>query len=417
MYNRNISDKTHYKHKQILSYFSCSYMRTTYLSNVVLNSEHLIDICGELENNVYSERFVRLLLFTLKKLTSDEMSLCLSSAVKNNNIEIVKLLIEDKRVILSVNEMYSMRLAIELNHNIILELMIENYFPEKNSPNHDTIVKLLLTYDNCSVLNTLLQQSKITDYDILHNKETIIYNESYKCLELAIKLINNADMENEYVTQYHNSLLMLASSAGHSRMVRRILKEIKTTDEDLAVYLRRATENGHHMVLAILLPLVKCNKQVTSCFDMIHNFSKQRKKDPVGRFVKSRSQLEIDNDYFETGKLYVEDGRVNIFISSNYILHKIVVTSIRKGYKLFELLLPKCNLAKDNWELFFDIIWRIEDKCYKYSYVLTLLLSHTSLNSTNITNEILPKLEGYCQDHRDLNYIRERLLKLVISEN
>lgn len=413
MYNRSIFDKTHYKHKQILSFFSYSYMRRTFLSNVVLNSEHLIDICGEVKTYVYSERFVRLLLFTSKKLTPDELSLCLCSAVKNNNIEIVKLLIEDGRVDLSSNEMYSMRLAIELNHNIILGLMIENYFPEKKSFNHSTIVKLLLECDDCSTLNTLLHNSKITEYDILHNKDIIIYNESYKCLELAIKIINNTNMESEYVTQYHNSLMILVSTVGNSRMARRILKEIKPKDRDLESSLREATKNGHYMVVDILLPLMKSNEQIISCFDAIHNISRQPWKNPGGRIMKLRSQLEIDNDYYKTAKLYVEDGRVDMFVSSNYILNKILYYSIGKVCKLFEFLLPKCNLEKNNWELFFSIIWYLEDKCEKYSHVLTLLLSHSSLNSTNIINTILPKLEEYCRDHRDLHHIKEQLLKLV----
>lgn len=130
---------------RILSFFSYSVIRRTYFCNVILGSEHLVNVCcDENVSSLYHVRFVELLLRSKNIDPRYDNSACLCYASRRNHIDIVKSLIKDGRVNVSCNMFYCMRIALERGHDKLYELLSDENFPRLSNPAYQLTVNVIL---------------------------------------------------------------------------------------------------------------------------------------------------------------------------------------------------------------------------------------------------------------------------------
>lgn len=392
---------------RILSFFSYSVVRKTYFYNVVLNNAHLVDICcDENVSSIHSVRFVELLLRSRNVDPRYDNSACLCYASRRNHVDIVKSLIKDGRVNVSCNMFYCMRIALARGYDELCELLFEENFPRLSDTAYQLTVNVILQYDRHILFDKLLLMGKITLSKI--NTGIIVINDSYKILRSVINFIKRECIDSEQIIKF-NSLLRKIAYHGNIKMLRILMKEININDVNICGIISEAAENGHHLIVSLLLHLITDVSKIISSFRLILFIDEKYPDEYPSLIIKLRSRGDIINDYIKTIKVYINDGRIDIPNESSLLIKHMLNTGLLDNYKLIEFLLPICDLRQtDSFSLFFQVI-----KHFNQSYILDALMNNKLI--TGIVAKQL--LQMMMKNHIKCEYIKKLLLNRIYVES
>lgn len=239
------------------------------------------------------------------------------------------------------------------------------------------------------------------------NTGIIVINESYKILRSVINFIKRECIDSEQIIKF-NSLLCKIAYHGNIKMLQVLMKEININDVNICGIVSEAADNGHHLIVSLLLHLITDVSKIISSFRLILFIDEKYPDEYSSSVIKLRSRGDIINDYIKTIKVYINDGRIDIPNESSLLIKHMLNTGLLDNYKLIEFLLPICDLRQtDSFSLFFQII-----KHFNQSYILDALM-----NNKLITGVVAKQLlQMMMKNHIKCEYIKKLLLNRIYFE-
>ena len=202
-----------------------------------------------LANNAKKIQLLRLLSHdnTLKlgeDLSYDNIDYAIDDAVRNGQIEIVRLLLQDERFYPGYEDGLAIRSAIQYDHIEIVKLLL-------NDPRVDTwgSFRESIKYNRIEIFKLLLADDRVDPAD--DDNRAIIYAaekgrvKGFKLL-LADYRVDPSDL--------NNAAIRLASGNGHPEIVKLLLADQRVNpaaDDNYAIIF--ASENGHVEIVKLLL--------------------------------------------------------------------------------------------------------------------------------------------------------------------